>query len=212
LLANEAPDDDDKGVAGDHPHCPSFADIRIERGLVVLHPITLALTIHLEDTLQALQPDNDDENEKKREEDASDVEDVEDDAAASDECDCECSCKGTCEYEYDWSKVKELFARQPPRLEFYAIGFALTTPVELAQLPVPKHAADAHLYTAAFFCRTGADWFIYRVIFALKRVVTSEELPEIYKRLEQGAYVQLTVRRRTKHPVTYFRDIVLHIY
>ena len=170
----------------------------------------ISITTHLGDNLQTLQPNDDDENENKLREEGNDDEEVEDDAAAaSDECDCECSCKCTCEYEYDWSKVKELFAQEPQRLEFYAIGFALTTPTELAQLPVPKHNADAHLYTAAYFCRTGPNWFIYRVIFALKRIVTSEELPDIYNKLVSGAYSQLRVRRRTKHPVTYLRDIVL---
>jgi hypothetical protein len=146
--------------------------------------------------VQTLEPDNDDDNE------INDKEDVDDTEGSK----CECSCKCTCKY---WSRVKELFALEPREIEFFPIGFGLTTRAEIVQLPVPKHDANAHLYTAAFFCRTGQDWFIYRVIFALKRSVLSEEIPDIYKRLLSGAYFELSVGRRTKHPVTYLRNIVL---
>ena len=115
------------------------------------------------------------------------------------------------EYEYDWTAVKKLFKRKVSRTEFHVIGFTATTVADKAQLPVPKHKQGTEfLYTAAFFCKNVAnEWFIYRVIFVLKRRPTKQDKVKICDKLTSGAYMQTVLHKRTKNPLAFIKDIVL---
>jgi hypothetical protein len=111
--------------------------------------------------------------------------------------------------EYDWDEIIRIFKEPAKLLEFYTIDFSPSTSDDFTQLDMPKKINGDLLYTAGFFCRKGTNWFIYRVMYSVPKLVMPEDKPGIFKKLEINARTTMDTHKRAKNPLKYLKDITL---
>ena len=107
----------------------------------------------------------------------------------------------------DWFKSSV----QPPSLNINVISFVPTSDTDKLQLEVPMLWKGYHLYTASFFCRKNANWFIYRVIYRMCKIVDEADIPQIINKLETSARTSVHIYRSSKNPLNNLKHILMDI-
>jgi|GEM_PF-4381480 len=111
------------------------------------------------------------------------------------------------EKQYDFSSMQKTFFRHAKCIEFEVIDFRMSSDWELTNLPSPKTLECK--YTATFFCTQLDKCFFYKVIFEVPNVNILAD-KNFRQRLEVGARTMYQIKKKTKNPFKYLKDINLY--
>ena len=115
------------------------------------------------------------------------------------------------ESQWDFIELNKIFKEPANQLSIYLLDFKISTDEDKKQLEMPKLLPGYCLYTAGFFCKLKNDWFIYRVIYRIEKLIFENEMKTIKLQLEQAARTSIEIHKKYKDPLKYLKNICIYL-